>query len=69
MDLLDLVVTISEVTNRWYYSEASIRRWIERGNIKARQSGSTWLIEVPSLLAHIAALRLAEFRQIDEKKV
>ncbi|MCZ7545741.1 MAG: helix-turn-helix domain-containing protein [Anaerolineae bacterium] len=50
--LLDLVTTVSEVVQTRFYSEKTVRRWIETGKVRARQSGSTWLIEVPSLLQH-----------------
>ena len=63
MGLLDLVVTIKEAEERWHYSNATIRRWIEEERIKARQSGGTWLIEVPSVVIFLATRQTKKFRQ------
>ncbi len=54
-ELLDMVTTISEVEARWFYAYTTVRRWIDEGRFRARQAGSTWLIEVPSFLLFLAA--------------
>lgn len=59
MELLDLVVTIKEAEERWHYCNSTIRSWIEGGQIRARRSAGTWLIEVPSVEIFLATRNLA----------
>jgi len=54
LELLDLVMTIREAAEKRYYSERTIRRWVEEGKVHARQSGGVWLIDVVSLLKYLA---------------
>jgi len=48
---LAFVTTISEAAELWYRHRSTIRYAIDAGNIAAVQSGRTWLISVPSLVA------------------
>lgn len=54
IDLLDLVTTISEAAAKAYYTERTIRRWVESGKVRGRKSGDVWLISLPSLIKHLA---------------
>ena len=49
---LGFVTTISEAAQHWQYSRYGVRYAIDAGNLAAVQSGRTWLISVPSLVAY-----------------
>ena len=49
---LEFVTTITEASRRWYLGKSTIRNAIRMQHIAALKSGSTWLISVPSLVAH-----------------
>lgn len=55
MEILDLVVTVSEAEKRWSYAGNTFRKWIDEGKIKARQSGSIWLIDAVSVTLFLAS--------------
>jgi len=49
---LAYVTTVSEAAHVWGYHRTTIQRAIDFGYVAAIKSGRTWLISVPSLVAH-----------------
>lgn len=52
-EILDLVITIPEVQERFFYSMSAIHNWINTEKVKSRKACGVWLLDLPSVIAHV----------------